>query len=210
MALFSSILISILRHGEVVYVRLRKKYLKFLPPSPVSRFPIFTKKIFKLKTRIIAQNFDPIIRDELEWYNKVHYDIKDSQKSIDIANICKFLLKTENLDGDILELGSKRAGLAKIMAHFLKKINSRKIIYGADTFEGFPYDDKFSLNNDKKGTSCGFEYEEVINKIREYDVDDKITLVKGMFEETLYQKLSKKNFRLFLLIVICMIVQNLV
>ena len=69
MALASDILIGLLRHGEVIYVRLRKKYLKFLPPSPVGRFPIFTKELFRLKTRIIAKNFEPIIRETLQWYN---------------------------------------------------------------------------------------------------------------------------------------------
>jgi hypothetical protein len=87
MALFSSIVIGFFRYGEVIYVRLRKKYLKFLPPSPIGRFPIFTKELFRLKTSIIAKNFDPVIRKELQWYNQVHYDIKDSQESIDIANI---------------------------------------------------------------------------------------------------------------------------
>ena len=69
MAVSSRVLIWFFRHGEVVYVRLRKKYLKFLPPSPVGRFPIFTKELFRLKTRIIAKNFEPIIRETLQWYN---------------------------------------------------------------------------------------------------------------------------------------------
>jgi len=194
MALISNLLIGFLRHGEVVYLRLRKKYFKFLPPSPISRFPIFTKQLFRFKTTIIAKNFDPIIQDELEWYNQVHYDIEDSQESIDIANICKFLMDSENIEGDILELGTERAGLAIIMAHFLKKIGSQKKIFGCDTFEGFPYDDKYSLDVHKKGLSAGFEYEQIIKKIKQYGVDDKIVLVKGMFEETLYQQLKEHKF----------------
>jgi|APSaa5957512535_1039671.scaffolds.fasta_scaffold01680_16 hypothetical protein len=194
MAIISNFVIAFLRNGEVVYLRLRKKYLKFLPSSPVSKFPIFTKELFRLKTKIIAQNFDPIIQDELEWYNQVHYNIEDSQESIDIANICKFLMNTENIKGDILELGTERAGLAIIMAHFLKKIGSKKKIFGCDTFEGFPYDDKYSLDLHKKGLSAGFEYEQIVEKIKKYDVEDKIVLVKGMFEETLYQQLEDKQF----------------
>ena len=194
MAISSSVLIWFFRHGEVVYVRLRKKYLKFLPPSPVARFPIFTKELFRLKTRIIAKNFDPIIRETLQWYNQVHYDIKDSQESIDIANICKFILDTENIEGNILELGTERAGLTIIIAHFLKRINSKKMIYGTDTFEGQPYDDKYSYDNSKKGGSGGFTYEEVMEKINEYDVGDKIKLVKGLFEKTLYPQLGEQKF----------------
>jgi len=194
MALFSSIVIGFFRYGEIIYVRLRKKYLKFLPPSPVGRFPIFTKELFRLKTRIIAKNFDPVIRKELEWYNQVHYDINDQQESIDIANICKFILNTENIEGDILELGTERAGLAIIMAHFLKKINSKRMVYGTDTFEGCPYNDKYSWDDNKKGTSGGFEYDEIVKKIKQYKVDDKIKLVKGMFEDTLYQQLTNHKF----------------
>jgi len=194
LALSSDILIGLFRHGEVIYVRLRKKYLKFLPPSPVGRFPIFTKELFRLKTRIIAKNFDPIIREELEWYNQVHYDIKDSQESIDIANICKFILDTENIEGDILELGTERAGLTIIIAHFLKRINSKKIVYGTDTFEGQPYDDKYSCDNNKKGKGSEFDYNEIIEKIKKYKVNDKIKLIKGLFEKTLYQQLATQKF----------------
>lgn len=194
MSISGNIIIGFLRYGEIIYLRLRKKYLKFLPSSPVSRFPIFTKELFRLKTRIIGQNFEPIIRDELRWYNQVHYDIEDSQESIDIANICKFILETEHIDGDILELGTERAGLAIIIAHFLKKIGSKKKIFGCDTFEGFPYDDKYSLDIHKKGLSAGFEYEQILKKIKQYDVEDKITLVKGMFEETLYQQIKDQKF----------------
>jgi len=194
MALSSSILIWLLRYGEVVYVRLRKKWLKFLPPSPVGRFPLFTKELFKLKTSIIAKNFESIIREELEWYNSVHYDIRDSQESVDIANICNFILNTEDIEGDILELGTERAGLTIVIADFLKRINSKKVVYGTDTFEGQPYNDKFSWDNNKKGGSGGFEYEEIIKKIAEYKVDDKIKLIKGLFEDTLYQKLGNEKF----------------
>jgi len=196
MSLISNILINFLRNGEIIYVRLRKKYIKFLPPSPVSRFPIFTKSIFRLKTRIIAQNFDPVIRDELDWYNHVHYDLEDSQESIDIANLCKFIMETENIEGDILELGTEHSGLAIILAHFLKRISSEKKVYGCDTFEGFPYDDKYSLDNKKKGLSSGLEYTQILKKIKRYGVDDKIILLKGMFEETLYQRLSDHKFSL--------------
>jgi hypothetical protein len=194
MALSSSILIAFFRHGEVIYVRLRKKYLKFLPPSPVGRFPIFAKQLFKLKTRIIAKNFEPVIREELKWYNQVHYDIKDSQESIDIANICKFILDTENIEGDILELGTESAGLTIVIAHFLKQINSKKVVYGTDTFEGQPYDDKYSWDNNKKGGSVGLGYDEIIKKIKQYNVNDKIKLIKGLFEKTLYQQLPKHKF----------------
>ena len=196
MALFSSIVIGFFRYGEVIYVRLRKKYLKFLLPSPIGRFPIFAKELFRLKTSIIAKNFDPVIRKELQWYNQVHYDIKDSQESIDIANICKFILDNENIEGDILELGTERAGLTIIIAHFLKRINSKKMVYGTDTFEGQPYDDKYSWDNNKKGGSLAstYEYDKIVKKIKQYKVDDKIKLIKGLFEKTLYQQLKTQKF----------------
>jgi len=196
MALSANLLIWIIKNGEPVYVRLRKKYFKFLPPSPVTRFPIYTEKVFKLKTNIVAKNFDPIIREELDWYSKIHYDVEDSQESIDIANLCKFIMDTENIEGDILELGTERAGLTIILAHFLKKIGSKKHVYGCDTFEGFPYDDKYSHNNKKREGSVGVEIDDVVKKIKRYGVSDKIILIKGMFEDTLYQKLSDKKFSL--------------
>lgn len=74
-----------------------------------------------------------------------------------------------------------------------KRIGSKKRVYGCDTFEGFPYDDKHTLNG-KKGASKGLDYEEAIKKIKDYNSQDQVTLLKGMFEETLYQKLGNKRF----------------
>lgn len=196
MTFLASFVIWIIKNGETVYVRLRKKYLKFLPPSPIGRFPIWTEKIFNLKTNIISKNFDLIIREELDWYSKIHNDVEDSQESIDIANLCKFIMDVEHLEGDIIELGTERGGLTIILAHFLKKIGSKKHIYSCDTFEGQPYDDKYSMKVTQQGVLERSSFDDVTKKIERYDVSDKITLIKGKFEDTLYRDLTEKKFSL--------------
>ncbi|MGI0073203.1 MAG: TylF/MycF/NovP-related O-methyltransferase [Nitrosotalea sp.] len=152
-----------------------------------------SKQLFRIKTNLISSDFDKVIQDELDWYNKMHYTVQDSQEAIDVASVCKFILDRENVEGDILELGVEYAGFTVIIGDFLKRIGSKKHLYGADTFEGFPYDDELTLNG-KKGASKGLDYEDAIEKIKKYGVNDKVTLLKGLFEDTLYQKIGDKKF----------------
>jgi len=192
----ASRLIRLQKFCERVYHPLRKKYLPFLPSSPLASLP-FGKQLFRMKTNLISSSFDPVIQEELKWYNKMHYVLKDSQESIDVAHVCKFILERENVEGDILELGVEFAGFSVVIADFLKRIGSKKHLYGCDTFEGFPYDDLQGgelAQQNKMGTSMGLDYESAIKKIRDFNSENKVTLLKGMFEETLYQKLGDKKF----------------
>ncbi len=187
--------IKLLRCCGIVYFNLRKK-LTFLPTSPLSSSSLVNKFIFSLMTLLVSFNFEPIIREELKYYAKVHYDVQDLQRPLDIGHLCKFILKTEHLDGDIVEFGIASGGLTIILAHFLKKIGSKRKIIGCDTFDGFPYDDKYEFNKHRKGECRGIEFNQVLEKIKSYGLDDKIFLVKGMFEETLYQKLFERKYSL--------------
>ena len=185
----------LLDYCRIIYFNLTK-YLTFLPTSPLSSSSLANKFMFKLMTLLICSNFEPIIKEELKWYARVHYDVQDLQRPLDIGHLCKFILKTEHLDQDIIEFGVASAGLTIILAHFLKKIGSKRKIIGCDTFEGFPYDDKYEFNRHRKCECCGIKFDQILEKIKKYDVNDKIVLVKGMFEETLYQKLSDKKYSL--------------
>jgi len=192
----TSNLIPLLKFAERVYVPLQKK-LTFLPTSPLGKFPLISKQLFRLKTNLISSGFDKIIQDELKWYNSMHYILQDSQEAIDVAMICKFILEREDIEGDILELGVEFAGFTVVIADFLKRIGSKKHLYGCDTFEGFPYDDLQEgelAQENKMGTGMGLDYEHAIKKIIKYNVDDRVTLLKGLFEDTLYQKIADKKF----------------
>ena len=96
--------------------------------------------------------------------------------------------------GDIIELGTYKGGTSIMIARFLKRIHSKKYIYACDTFEGHPYDDKFSTIIPRKGTFSDTSLSHVEDKFRRFGVADNIRIIKGLFEDTLYRELGGKKF----------------
>ncbi|QDI88803.1 hypothetical protein Nisw_04330 [Candidatus Nitrosopumilus sp. SW] len=193
----SKLVIIILKKSEPIYHSLRKKYFKFLPTSPLGSVPLIKKQLFRLKTKVIASNFDPEIQKLLEWYNLNHYDLRDSQEAIDVACFCKFILDTEDIEGDILELGAEYGGFSTVLGHFLKQIKSKRKVISCDTFYGYPYEDielKATVGEKRVGRYKDLNFEDVQNRIKKYDVVDKVELIQGKFEDTLNQKLSDRKF----------------
>ena len=98
----------------------------------------------------------------LELYLLVYFLVKN-QKELDarvsakkLGIILSLIRKTEEINGDIIELGVAQGGTTVMMAHFLKQINSKRKIYAYDTFEGYPYEDRFSTKSKTfKGTAGG-------------------------------------------------------
>lgn len=149
-------------------------------------------------TKAISTQFDPEVRAELDYYRKHHYELEDLQDGLGIGSALKFLKDTEGVEGDILELGIFRGGTTTLMAKFLKKINSKKKIYACDAFIGLPYDDRFSSRKGGKGWLSDTSEQIAREKFEKFGVSNKIEIVKGLFEETLYQKLADKKFSFIL------------
>ena len=179
-----------------VYKILRKANPELIPVVPLEQEK--TKPLFTLMNKLISSQFDPTIKDELSYYLKHHYELEDLQESLGIASWLEFIKKTEHLEGDILELGIYKGGTSTLTAHFLKQLNSKRRIYACDAFIGLPYDDKFSSTNQAKGKFDDTSAELVINKFKKFNVSDKIILIEGLFENTLFQRLSDKKFSLVL------------
>ena len=175
------------------YHYLKQNYLKFLPSSPISKL---LKVLYPLTRNLeILTVADLQIINELYFYKKNCSKLEDLQRDRDLDYFLKFLKKTEHVEGDVLELGVYKGGATTLFAHFLKKINSKKKVYACDGFIGQPYDDKFSTHDDaKKGSYSDTSYEYVIKKFQEFEVDDKIVVINGLFEKVVPQKLSNKTF----------------
>ena len=180
------------------YHYVKQKYLKFLPRSPIAR--LFKALYIPKRTFEILTIVDPHIRKALFFYRKNHSKLESNgTNERNLVYFLKFLKETELLDGDVLELGVYKGAMTTLFANFLKQINSKKKVYACDTFTGFPYDDKFSGHkNAKKGYLSDTSYEYVIKKFQEFEVDDKIVVIKGLFEEAVPQKLSDKKFSFIL------------
>lgn len=172
------------------------KYIKFLPNTPLANPK--SKLLFVLMTKYISTQFEPSVREELSYYLKNHYGLEDLQEGLGMATWLEFIKKTENLDGDILELGIYRGGLTIMTARFLKKLQSKKRVYACDVFTGLPYEDKFSMWENAKGMYSETSVDLVSKKFEKFGVSDKITIIEGLFEETLYEKLADKKFSLVL------------
>lgn len=99
-----------------------------------------------------------------------------------------------NLDGDVIECGVKGGDSIIPLAQRLKKIGSKKIIYGIDVFDNVPYDDNdFPYEEGKflraKGKPIK-SYQQTRQRLDDLGLDN-VVLIKGFVEDEL-PKLDKK------------------
>lgn len=100
---------------------------------------------------------------------------------------------TKNLNGDICELGVGPGRFTIYCGTYLKNHNSKKIYYGFDTFEGFPYIHEYDIEGlseyRKKFTKIGhyssFNLSYIQKLIKAARVENYIKLYKGDFKSTL-------------------------
>jgi len=183
------------RNGAKVYRHVQRDYIKSLPVDPLVSLNL-KKSVFKFLTKDISKEFDPIIQEELSFYVKHHDELEDQQDGGDMGNLLKFVKETENFSGDVLELGTYKGGTTVMLARFLKKIGSKRKIFSCDAFIGLPTDDKFSRTKNAKGKYSDCDPDSVLRKFQKFGVDDKIILIEGLFEKTLYDKLAEQKFSL--------------
>ena len=135
----------------------------------------------------------------MSFYLKNKSEIEAVQEPLGIATWLEFIVNTEKLEGNILELGVYKGGMTVLSANLLQNISSGKKIYACDSFSGIPYDDKFSNVQNSKGRFGDTSEEYVQKKIQKFNLASKTELIPGLFENTLYQKLSEQKFSLVLL-----------
>lgn len=127
--------------------------------------------------------------------------VKDVEPSIGIRFLSRVLtsiMEVQSIPGDIIECGTYKGGCALLIAHFLESIKSLKHVYACDTFEGHPYDDRFAGVH-KKGDFGDTSVSYVRDKFRRFKVSERITIIKGRFEDAFPKKLQDKVFSLALL-----------
>jgi len=113
------------------------------------------------------------------------------------AELLQAVVDTDYLDGDVIECGTYKGGSTILIAHVLDTIKSTKRVYACDTFEGHPYDDIDSaVDYHRAGRGSDTSVSYVQSKFQKFKVADRITIVKGRFEDTLLSKLGDKNFSL--------------
>ncbi len=173
-----------------IYKKIYRKLRIFFPYSFRKKLKI-DKLWMKLKLLVMFK-----IRSTIKFYFKYKHELEVWLDHDFLTGLLECISITKKVKGDIIELGSFKGGSTTICAYFLKKIKSSKVIYACDTFEGLPYDDKFSKYTNIKGAFSSTNIPYVLKKFKKFRVSDKIKIIKGCFEDTLEKRLSKKRFSL--------------
>lgn len=136
----------------------------------------------------------PEVQRELLFYCNHQGEIEDAVGFDFMLRLLDYVSATETIEGDIIELGTYKGGTSIMIAHFLKSIGSKRHVYACDTFEGLPYDDKFSTIIQRKGQLSDTNISYVEDKFRRFSVADKIKIITGLFEDMLYEEIGRRRF----------------
>ena len=171
------------------YGKIQKK-LPFLPQSPLK-----SKGLTKMRMKSNMQSFSDFnVRQILQFHLENLESLQSHKDGLILGRYLEFLKQTDNLDGDILELGTYKGISTICFAKFLDLIHSKKKIYTCDVFTGLPYEDKFSSSKNVKGEFGDTSLDFVKSQFTKFKVNDRIEIIPGLFEETLYQKISNHRF----------------
>jgi len=135
---------------------------------------------------------DKVIQKILRKFIFQHSKIETRHSGYDIGNILSLIKKTNNVQGDIIELGTWLGGFTVLIAEYLNLTDIKKHIITCDSFEGMP--EKMSTGKrTETGTLLKVDHELVKEKFKKFHVDDRITIVKGFIEESL-PTITNKTF----------------
>lgn len=172
--------------------------LSFLPKSPTKI--LGKRQVMGIRRKGVLEQFtDPDILKILK-FNNDNYEMLHSDKDgLMLGHYLEFLKQTDHVDGDILELGTYKGVTTILFAKLLDLIKSDKKIYTCDVFTGLPYEDKHSTAKNTVGNFGDTSYEFVNSQFDKFNVSQRITVIKGLFEDTLYKTLDKNKFSFVLL-----------
>jgi len=137
------------------------------------------------------------VKQEIRFFASHSKELEAQLGTEFISHLLQAVVDTDHLEGDIIECGTYKGGSTILIAHVLDMVKSRKCIYACDTFEGHPYDDiDSSIDYHRAGRGNDTSVSYVQSKFRKFQVSDRITIVKGKFEDTLLNELGDKNFSL--------------
>jgi hypothetical protein len=97
-------------------------------------------------------------------------------------------ISEDGVPGDVVECGTARGGSAALLALALRDLQDARRVWAFDTFEGLPpptaNDPDYDTAVQHVGT-CRGELDQVAGLMARLGVGDRVTLVKGLFQDTL-------------------------
>ena len=145
---------------------------------------------YKLKLRNFLGN---VLKDA----NQIKWNKEISSEQIHYTlSMQDLFLKTKDIPGHIIELGSGHGRNSIIFGSLIQKYSKDKIkhYFGFDAFEYNEEDLKFneSLNIDHFKYNQN-SYQEVQDKVKRNKLDDVVTLIKGDFKDTIKNFLNEDS-----------------
>lgn len=131
---------------------------------------------------------EPEVKVELLYFERHRANIESDMEKTFMAGLLASVLAIEDVEGDIIELGTYKGGSTIHLARLLKRIGSNKEIFACDTFKGFPYDDLYGAPKEGEYADTSMQYVE--QKYRRFGVSDKIHLIQGRFQDVLEEQLG--------------------
>lgn len=158
--------------------------LPFLPKSPTKI--LGREQVLSVRRKGALEQFkDPQIKEILQFNIDNSKKLFGDKDGLMLGYYLEFLKQTDKIEGNVLELGTYKGVTTILFAKFLELIESNKKIHTFDTFEGIPYEDKFSTAKNAKGSFGDTSLEFVKSQYEKFGVAERIIIHKGMFENTL-------------------------
>ena len=124
------------------------------------------------------------------------------RRRTDFDTLARIVRTMDAIPGAVLECGTHYGATLLGMAHILRGRGTPARLYGLDSFEGLPEPSPEDAFEDgtmhpwvRKGALNEASFEELAARIRRMGLSDRITVIKGFFEDTL-PALASERFSL--------------
>ncbi len=142
----------------------------------------------------------PMMENNPEWHHKFPNE-EEYQQIIDnlnknkmetlqmpqeLNNIVESIIKTQDIPGEIIEVGVYQGGSSKTI---YDSMGGNKTLFLCDTFEG--------LKDSTEDNDCWFkngDYTADFNQVKELFPDERVKIIKGYFPESANEELKETNF----------------
>jgi Macrocin-O-methyltransferase (TylF) len=144
----------------------------------------------KLKRCIPGPILNRVLLSFPSLYDSSLVNFESNLDSPGLDDLLDCLEEASRLPGNLIELGSSRAGTAIILARWLRARRIPKIVYACDSFQGFDLKElrqerALSLSNPKEDAHASTSFEYVSKKLQRLGVSETVKPIQGYFQETL-------------------------
>lgn len=150
-------------------------------------------------------NIDADFSQKKKGFVRQNWDIISNKTLIDpfrLGWLVDLVIKSKDIDGDIVECGSYKGGSGILMGLLLKEMDIPKKIHLFDSFEGLPEPHIEKDGGYKKGQFKS-NFDELQNSIINLGLQDIVTLHKGWFNQTVPDFIQKHTESIALLHIDC-------